>query len=509
MPYAVKVRCSGSAPKWPPPPPPPGGPSRPAPRPVGRPPAQQAPPSAPPTAHPQGDATRYLVREPHGEPRTPRGGGGGAGHAPATAALSTTDLQGARVLLLDVVPELYRMYYGAARARGGSSSALAAAEGDAPSLSEALRVDNPAAAAALSPPARRADAEEADSGIIIIRDDGDNASGGSTGASSLTPVQRSLGAALLRSIGALLRGTPPPTHVVAVMDPLVDCKTSRHVMHPEYKSGRRATPAELKAFQPHLPQLLSQAGILSVEVPATEADDIIGSLAKLAEAGGAESVTIVSPDKDFYQLLSGVTRILRRRRDGSGRSGGSRSAARHSAPDDGGGDQTDSDEDAARDGPPAVAAAAASTADRGAAALQPFTAEEFCAQFGLPSPALWLDVCALKGDPSDNIPGVAGVGEKTAIKLVQKLGSLAAVLEQAPQEATPLRGVRPSARALLASPEGRAAAQFSADLIRIDTSLKSVQAFDFSRAAVGADTLQRVEVAVAPLAAAVSKYRSQ
>lgn len=114
---------------------------------------------------------------------------------------------------------------------------------------------------------------------------------------------------------------------------------------------------------------------------------------------------------------------------------------------------------------------------------QLYTAEEFCSAYGLQSPAQWLDVCALKGDPSDNIPGVAGVGVKTALKLVQAYGSLQGVLDSAASGAA-LPGVREPVRALLAAAEGRDAALFSAELIQIDTELKCLQDWDLNQAAL-------------------------
>lgn len=151
-------------------------------------------------------------------------------------------------------------------------------------------------------------------------------------------------------------------------------------------------------------------------------------------------VAVVSPDKDFYQLLRPGLQLL-------------------------------------RPVPPSSAAAASSS--RGSprsgsssplsvvtvAGLVPYTEATFLSEHeGLP-PSRWADARALAGDPSDNVPGVAGIGSKTALSLVREFGSL----EEAIERAAEIR--RPSARAALQSEEGVRAARLSRRLLEIRTDL--------------------------------------
>ena len=154
---------------------------------------------------------------------------------------------------------------------------------------------------------------------------------------------------------------------------------ARLAMDAEYKAGRRETPED---FRPQLGLIHEVVGSLRIPmllVQDHEADDAIGTLAIRASERGIDS-TIVTADRDFFQLVRPGIRVLFNRRGIS--------------------DIADVDEAWVED------------------------------RYGLP-PSKYLEYVALKGDPSDNIPGVPGVGEKTATKLIQQYGSVEEVLAHA------------------------------------------------------------------------------
>lgn len=165
-----------------------------------------------------------------------------------------------------------------------------------------------------------------------------------------------------------------PTHVAVASDPRGG--SFRNRIYPEYKAGRDAQPEDLTAQLPLVADLCTAFGVTMLEVPDFEADDIIATLVETAPAGA--EVYIVSTDKDLMQLVRPGVELL----DGvKGR-------------------RIDS------------------------AAVQE--------RFGVPPDQL-LDMRALVGDPSDNIPGVKGIGEKGAAKLIQEFGSLDRLLAAADQ----------------------------------------------------------------------------
>ena len=152
--------------------------------------------------------------------------------------------------------------------------------------------------------------------------------------------------------------------------------TVRLEMDAEYKAGRPETPSEFGPQLGLISEVLETLGIPIVRVEGHEADDALGTLAVRAAAAGIDA-TIVTADRDFFQLVRpGITVMFNRR--------GISDIVRY--------DETGVQE-----------------------------------RFGLP-PAKYLEYVALKGDPSDNIPGVPGVGEKTATKLVQEFGSVEGIL---------------------------------------------------------------------------------
>ncbi len=157
-----------------------------------------------------------------------------------------------------------------------------------------------------------------------------------------------------------------PSAIAAVFDS--PGPTPRHDLFPEYKANRLKVPEELLVQIPLVKEAIDALGVPRIEVPGAEADDVIGTLSRLAEERGMD-VIIVSSDKDLYQLVSEKVRI--------------------------------------RDG------------------LKEKTVgeEEVRDAFGV-GPGQVADLLALAGDPSDNVPGVPGIGEKTAAVLIQEFGTV-------------------------------------------------------------------------------------
>jgi DNA polymerase-1 len=154
-------------------------------------------------------------------------------------------------------------------------------------------------------------------------------------------------------------------------------KTFRHERFPEYKATRDRAPEDLIGQLEGIREMTRAHGITIFEVPGFEADDVIGTLARAGEAAGDE-VFIVSGDKDFMQLVSDRVKLL----------------------------------NIFKTGEPAVL--------QGLEAVQE--------KFGT-TPDHVIDVLAIMGDSSDNVPGVKGIGEKGAIKLISDHGSVEGVLE--------------------------------------------------------------------------------
>jgi DNA polymerase I len=169
-----------------------------------------------------------------------------------------------------------------------------------------------------------------------------------------------------------------PTYAVAAFD--LAGPTFRHEKFAEYKAQRSRAPAELQAQFPWAREVVQALGIPIVEVPTFEADDVIGTLARKAEAAGLD-VIILTGDLDTLQLVTEHVRVFASRRGIS--------------------DTIIYDLDKVRE------------------------------RYGF-EPPLVVDFKALQGDPSDNIPGVPGIGEKTAMALVREYGPLERVLEAVP-----------------------------------------------------------------------------
>jgi DNA polymerase I len=167
-----------------------------------------------------------------------------------------------------------------------------------------------------------------------------------------------------------------PTHVAVAFDR--GEPTFRHEQWVEYKANRRETPADFRNQLSLIFEVLDALGVSRLSVPGFEADDIIATLATQAEQAGFD-VLIVTGDRDVLQLVDErITALMTR---------------------------------------------------RGITEMTRFTPEEVAAKYGL-TPAQYPDYAALRGDPSDNLPSIPGVGEKTAAKWVAEFGSLAELVDR-------------------------------------------------------------------------------
>ena len=171
-----------------------------------------------------------------------------------------------------------------------------------------------------------------------------------------------------------------PEHIAVVFDALSGPPTFRDQLYADYKGHRPPMPPEIKQNIPLIKELVEAFDIPVLEVEGVEADDVIGTLAKRAEDEGVDAV-IFSADKDFRQLLSDRVSMLR---------------------------------------PPYMG----ETFDRE-------TPETFREKYGGLDPHQFIDLLALMGDSSDNVPGVPGIGEKTAVKLIDQYGTVESLIEHA------------------------------------------------------------------------------
>ena len=168
-----------------------------------------------------------------------------------------------------------------------------------------------------------------------------------------------------------------PTHVAVAFD--VSRKTFRTERFPDYKATRSASPAEFKGQVDLIREVLTAMGIVSLAVDGFEADDIIATLTHQAVKEGVP-VAIVTGDRDAFQLVTSQVTVL--------------------------------------------------YPVKGVSELARMTPEAIESKYGL-TPAQYPDFAALRGDPSDNLPGIPGVGEKTAVKWLLQFGSLADLIDHA------------------------------------------------------------------------------
>ena len=161
-----------------------------------------------------------------------------------------------------------------------------------------------------------------------------------------------------------------PTHIGVAFDPAGG--TFRHEAYEQYKAQRPETPEDIRKAVPVIKQLLEAMNIPVLEVPGFEADDVIGTLSKQGEQAGYE-VYMATPDKDYGQLVSEHVFMYRPRHTGG---------------------------------------------------FELMGPKEVCDKYGLQNKDQVIDLLGLMGDASDNIPGCKGVGEKTAVALLQQFGSI-------------------------------------------------------------------------------------
>lgn len=170
-----------------------------------------------------------------------------------------------------------------------------------------------------------------------------------------------------------------PSHVAVAFD--VSRKSFRTDRFPEYKATRASSPAEFKGQVELIKEVVRALGITTLQVEGFEADDVIATLATQGQAEGLE-VEIVSGDRDTFQLVDARTTVLYPR--------------------------------------------------KGVSDLARMTPEAIEDKYGL-TPAQYPDFAALRGDPSDNLPGIPGVGEKTAVKWLTTFGDLASLVDNVDQ----------------------------------------------------------------------------
>ncbi len=178
-----------------------------------------------------------------------------------------------------------------------------------------------------------------------------------------------------------LLASQKPTHLAVVFD--TPAPTERHTIFPDYKANRDAMPEDLASAIPEVKRLIRAFNIPVIEKDGFEADDVIGTLALRAAAEGGCEVFMVTPDKDFAQLVDEKVAIYK-----PGRGGGE----------------------------PEI-----------------IGLDEVKEHWQVDKPSQVIDILGLWGDASDNIPGVPGIGEKTAKKLVGRFGGIKELLENTDQ----------------------------------------------------------------------------
>ncbi|MFO7656587.1 MAG: DNA polymerase I [Bacteroidales bacterium] len=167
-----------------------------------------------------------------------------------------------------------------------------------------------------------------------------------------------------------------PTHIAVVFDP--PSPTFRHDMYSEYKANRLETPDDIRLSVPYIKEIIRGYNIPILEAEGYEADDVIGTVARRAANDGFE-VYMMTPDKDFLQLVTDHVYLYKPRRSG------------------------------------------------GEADI--LGVEEVKKEWGIEHPLQFIDILALWGDSSDNVPGAPGIGEKTARALINKYKSIEGLYE--------------------------------------------------------------------------------
>ena len=162
-----------------------------------------------------------------------------------------------------------------------------------------------------------------------------------------------------------------PSHIGIAFDP--SGPTFRHEAYEQYKAQREETPEGIRTAVPYIKDIIRAYRIPILEIPGYEADDVIGTLARQADARGVDTF-MMTPDKDYGQLVTDHVKMYRPK--------------------------------------------------YGDKEFEVLGVEEVKEKYGLTSPTQVIDMLGLMGDSADNIPGCPGVGEKTATKLIQQFGSI-------------------------------------------------------------------------------------
>jgi len=171
-----------------------------------------------------------------------------------------------------------------------------------------------------------------------------------------------------------------PTHIAVVFDP--PTPTFRHQMYPLYKAQREATPEDIVQSVPRIKEIIEAYRIPIVQHDGYEADDVVGTIAKQAAAIGFD-VYMMTPDKDFAQLVDDHVFMYKPAHSGVG--------------------------------------------------VDIFDKAKICAKYGIQYPAQFIEVLAIMGDKSDNVPGVKGIGEVGATKLIAEFGTVENLLANVDQ----------------------------------------------------------------------------
>ena len=153
----------------------------------------------------------------------------------------------------------------------------------------------------------------------------------------------------------------------------------KDILHPSYKAQREEMPEDLAAAMPHLQRVAQAFGIQVLKMDGYEADDIIGTLAHRAASSGFDEIYMVTPDKDFGQLVTDKIKMYRPARQGDG--------------------------------------------------AEILGIDEINAKWGVARPEQVIDMLGLCGDVSDNIPGVPGIGPKTAAKLLASYDNVQNIID--------------------------------------------------------------------------------
>jgi DNA polymerase-1 len=170
-----------------------------------------------------------------------------------------------------------------------------------------------------------------------------------------------------------------PTHVAVAFD--LQKPTFRHEMYEQYKANRDAMPEDIQQSLPYIHEMIAAFNVAEVSCEGYEADDVVGTLAYKAEMAGFDEVVMVTPDKDFAQLVTEKIHLYRFGKMGN------------------------------KD--------------------QLMGIDEVCEKWSISNCGQVKDLLGLWGDSSDNIPGIPGVGEKTAKKLIDQFGSIEMMVEHA------------------------------------------------------------------------------